>query len=131
MWFATVVGLCLGGGQLILGSVSTAIGFAVLWGLRHVEAHVERYQIATLKIVTEGDELQPEEMTGRIKAAAFQVKSLSMTNRLVQHQREFDWEIRWPAPRGDAEVPSILAELEDVAGVVELEWKATHSGPRG
>ena len=26
LWFATVVGLCLGGGQLILGSVSTVIG---------------------------------------------------------------------------------------------------------
>jgi putative Mg2+ transporter-C (MgtC) family protein len=34
LWFTTVVGLCLGGGQLILGSVSTALGFAVLWGLR-------------------------------------------------------------------------------------------------
>jgi putative Mg2+ transporter-C (MgtC) family protein len=35
MWFATVVGLCMGGGQLILGSVSTVIGFGVLWGLRN------------------------------------------------------------------------------------------------
>jgi putative Mg2+ transporter-C (MgtC) family protein len=46
MWFATVVGLCLGGGQLILGSVSTVIGFFVLWGLRHFETRIEHYQMA-------------------------------------------------------------------------------------
>jgi putative Mg2+ transporter-C (MgtC) family protein len=30
MWFATVVGLCVGGGQIDLGSTATVIGFLVL-----------------------------------------------------------------------------------------------------
>src|SRR5215469_13862068 len=37
LWFGTVVGLCLGGGQLILGSVATALGLLVLWGMRRFE----------------------------------------------------------------------------------------------
>src|ERR1700751_284461 len=45
MGFATVVGLCLGGGQLILGSVSPLLGFFVLWGLRYFERRIEHYQM--------------------------------------------------------------------------------------
>src|SRR6202012_1733846 len=48
MWFATVVGLCMGGGQLTLGSVATIVGFLVLWGLRYFEGYIERYQLAEL-----------------------------------------------------------------------------------
>jgi len=34
IWFSTVIGLCLGGGQLILGSTATVLGFGTLHGLR-------------------------------------------------------------------------------------------------
>src|SRR5215472_9563524 len=42
LWFATVVGLCLGGGQLILGSAAAIVGFLVLWGFRWFENRAER-----------------------------------------------------------------------------------------
>src|SRR5579863_10516733 len=65
MWFATVVGLCMGGGQLILGSVSAAIGFIILWGFRYFERHVERYQLAELKVAVQGDQLLLSELCDR------------------------------------------------------------------
>ena len=37
LWFATVVGLCLGGGQVVLGCVATILGFLILWALRFGE----------------------------------------------------------------------------------------------
>src|SRR6201986_4129722 len=62
MWFATVVGLCLGGGQLILGSVSTLLGFFVLWGLRYVERRIEHYQMAELRVTISEDRLLAREL---------------------------------------------------------------------
>jgi putative Mg2+ transporter-C (MgtC) family protein len=130
MWFATVVGLCMGGGQLILGSVSTIIGFGVLWGLRYVESHVERYQLAELKITIRGEQLLPNELRKRLNAAGFHLKSLSFIDCVQEHRRKFDCEVRWPCPRENLEVPPILAELKSLPGVIELEWKASGSGPQ-
>jgi len=130
MWFATVVGLCMGGGQLILGSVSTVLGFSVLWGLRYVESHVERYQLAELKITIEGDQLLPHELRQRLRSADLQIKSFSASNYIQEHLRRFEFEVRWRSPRGNADVPVILAELECLPGVIELDWKASRSGPQ-
>lgn len=130
MWFATVIGLCLGGGQLILGSVSTVIGLGVLWGLRYVESHVERYQLAELSITLEGGRLEPDELRRKLKAAGFYLKSLSLADHIERQRRKFDCELRWPSSRDGLDVPPIIAELESLPGVVELEWKATGSGPQ-
>ena len=130
MWFATVVGLCMGGGQLILGSVSAVIGFAVLWGLRLVETHLERYQIAELKITTHGDRLDPNQLRSQLKAAGFHLKTLAFTDCVKEHRRKFDCELRWPSPREGLEFPPVLTELESLPGVIELEWKASGSGPQ-
>ncbi len=37
LWFVTVIGLCFGGGQIFLGVVGAAIGFAILRGLKRIE----------------------------------------------------------------------------------------------
>jgi putative Mg2+ transporter-C (MgtC) family protein len=130
MWFGTVVGLCMGGGQLDLGSASTVLGFGVLWGLRYVETHVERYQLSELKITIQGDQLQPHELRERLKAAGFHLKSLSFTDCIQEHRREFDCKVRWSSPQEILEAPPILAELEPLPGGIELEWKASGSGPQ-
>ena len=37
LWFVTVIGLCLGGGQMLLGLAGLVLALAVLWGLRWFE----------------------------------------------------------------------------------------------
>src|SRR5580692_3178163 len=68
LWFSTVVGLCLGGGQLILGSVSTLLGYIILWGLRWFERRIERFQMAQLRLSLARDSLSPEQLRHRIEA---------------------------------------------------------------
>ena len=130
MWFATVVGLCLGGGQLVLGSVSTLIGFGVTWGLRHVERHVERSQLAALEITVQGNALSAQELRDKLAAAAFHIKSLSVTHCIQEQQRRFDCEVRWSSHQGAAGIPPILAELQNIPGLVKLGWRAVGAGPQ-
>jgi putative Mg2+ transporter-C (MgtC) family protein len=40
LWLVTVIGLCVGGGQIKLGLVTTAIGLFALWVLQWVEAEL-------------------------------------------------------------------------------------------
>ena len=40
LWLATVVGLCLGGGQLWLGAVGTAVAAVILWPAKWIDDHM-------------------------------------------------------------------------------------------
>jgi putative Mg2+ transporter-C (MgtC) family protein len=128
LWFATVVGLCLGGGQLILGSTATVIGFLVLWGLRGLEARVEHYQMAELTIRIAEGHLTPEELRHRFREAHFHIKSLSVTNCISERESRYSCEVMWPSSSGNGEVPAIVAELERLPGVAELGWRAVAPG---
>jgi putative Mg2+ transporter-C (MgtC) family protein len=129
LWFATVVGLCLGGGQLVLGSVATVLGFLVLWWLRWIENRVERYQMGELKIVIAEKRLSASDLRDRLERARFHVNSISVVHRAREHADTLDCQLRWPAPGGNADVPRIVAELEELPGVVELEWRGVGSRP--
>jgi putative Mg2+ transporter-C (MgtC) family protein len=129
MWFATVVGLCLGGGQLILGSVSTLLGFLVLWGLRYFERSIEHYQMAELRVTISEDRLLANELRERLEKAKFRIKSMSVAHAVDEHRRVFNCEVRWPSRDGASAVPEVLTELEQLPGLVKLEWKSIGSVP--
>jgi putative Mg2+ transporter-C (MgtC) family protein len=126
LWFATVVGLCLGGGQLILGSVSAVIGFGVLTALRGLETIVERYQPATLILVTaDPAPLTPDELRVRLEAAHIRIRSLSVEHSTDDCRQSIRCHVRWPALSGPAYPPPVLDELQRLPGLVRLIWRAT------
>lgn len=129
MWFATVVGLCLGGGQVILGSVATLVGFFVLWGMRHFERSIEHYQMAELSVTISEDQLQVPDLRATLEKARFRIKSISVTHAINEHRRIFDCEVRWPSHNGAGIVPEVLTDLEQLPGLVKLEWKSIGSVP--
>jgi putative Mg2+ transporter-C (MgtC) family protein len=55
LWFVTVVGLCIGGGQFRLAGAATVLGLAVLWGLRFVERRLERQKSAWLCVTYDAE----------------------------------------------------------------------------
>lgn len=50
LWFVTVIGLCFGGGQYLIGAGGSVIGLAVMWGLRLIEHKLERRKSAWVTI---------------------------------------------------------------------------------
>ncbi|MHC4055868.1 MgtC/SapB family protein, partial [Bradyrhizobium sp. 25ACV] len=50
MWFMTVVGLCFGGGQVLTGTVATAVAFIVLSPMKQLDMWLRCEQKATLVI---------------------------------------------------------------------------------
>ena len=130
LWFATVIGLCMGGGQLILGAVSTGIGFAILWWLRALETRVERYQVAELTLIIAESELSAQRLREHLQAAKFQIESISMAHILSENRRRFDCQVRWPAARENSAIPAEIHELERLPGLISLDWKTRGIGSR-
>jgi putative Mg2+ transporter-C (MgtC) family protein len=130
MWFATVVGLCMGGGQLTLGCAATGLGLVVLWGFRRFERRVENYQLAELRIVVQRDQLGADAMCQRLRAARFRIKSLSIDHFVKEQRSSLTCEVRWPSQDGEVGIPVVIAEIEGLPGIIEVAWKALGSGPQ-
>ena len=129
LWFATVVGLCLGGGQLILGSVSAVIGFLVLAGLRSLERQIEAYQPATLTVVVDHKAVTLSELRHRLETAQFRIKSISLDDSLAEGRQQIRCQIRWPALSDATGVPQVITDLEHSPGVRRLIWRHVRTGP--
>jgi putative Mg2+ transporter-C (MgtC) family protein len=127
LWFSTVVGLCLGGGQLILGSVSAVLGYLALTAMRFLERRIEEYQPATLVLVTTEFAVAPAQLKSRLEAAHFRIKSLSVDHSPAHQRQSIRCDVRWPARKGAAELPGILQELEHTPGLLHLSWRATEA----
>jgi len=53
LWYVTVVGLCFGGGQVLLGWVATALAVLVLWGLKWFEHFMPVREQALLTVTVD------------------------------------------------------------------------------
>jgi putative Mg2+ transporter-C (MgtC) family protein len=55
LWLMTVIGLCLGGGQLILGLAATALAVVTLWALQWVDRVIPREHRAKLTVTGDAE----------------------------------------------------------------------------
>ncbi|HEV2323791.1 MAG TPA: MgtC/SapB family protein [Terracidiphilus sp.] len=128
LWFATVVGLCLGGGQEVLGCVAALLGYFVLAALRLLERRFERYQPATLTLIAGENALLPDNLRARLQAANFRVRSISIAYSREERRQRIRCQVRWPATSG-ADVPPVVKDLEQTPGLIQIAWRAGDTGP--
>lgn len=50
LWVTTVIGLCIGGGQIALGMVATLLTVATLWALKWVDWSIPRWRTALISV---------------------------------------------------------------------------------
>ena len=117
------------GNSLILASVSTLIGFIVLSGLRWFEGRVERYQRGELHVGVSGNGLSVPALRRILEPHRIHVKSVAMMRSMSTDSNSFDLDVRWPSEKGNAGVPAVLAELEQLPGLTELRWKGISTRP--
>jgi putative Mg2+ transporter-C (MgtC) family protein len=125
LWLASVVGLCLGAGQLGLGIAGMLLGLIVLMGLRRIETYLPQDHRATLTLVVGPDAgVNEEDIREGLIAEHYLPGLLSVTYVNRGQRREYGWDIGWTG-RGGAEVrlPGFLGEIAERPGVLELSWR--------
>jgi putative Mg2+ transporter-C (MgtC) family protein len=122
MWFATMVGLCMGIGQLILGSVAGVLGFFILSTLHMVEAKLNEQQKASLRLILVEDSLSEAELRTMLESAKVHIHSVSIIRQMHKHQEQFKCDVRWPSHKDSMENPAVLKEIARLPGLVEMEW---------
>jgi len=130
LWYVTVMGLCFGGGQLVLGSAALVIGMIVLWLLKWLEMRLPRDRQATLVLTIGPDGPSEHEVRRIILATNYQILSSGMTYDTGHKSRELTCELLWRALPDQTDQPEFLRVLEQSSGVSRLKW-SPQGLPRG
>jgi putative Mg2+ transporter-C (MgtC) family protein len=122
LWFATVLGLCFGGGQLLLGSAVLCLGLIVLEGLKWVEKRRKQDRHAALTIVVGEGGPTDDEVAASLEEKGYEVEAWAVRFINSSSNRELQIELRWRAYFHEVRPATFLDNLADRAGVVKVEW---------
>jgi putative Mg2+ transporter-C (MgtC) family protein len=124
LWFTTVIGLCFGGGQIILGLVALGLGLVVLWLLKPVESGWKQEKQADLTIVASTSGPSEEEITNAVLAAGFRIASMSVTFRPSVSLREVHCMVKWREKAEEIKPPPFVTEFANRKDTVKVSWNA-------
>lgn len=126
LWLVTVIGLCMGGGQLILGGVTTVIGLLALWALGTVKPRLAHEHPVQLTIELEASGPAEETLRHRLQDGGFRIVGCAAAFSVKEASRTLHFDLREVAATGQVETPGFVAALQREPGVVKIQW---HAGP--
>ncbi|HUC68125.1 MAG TPA: MgtC/SapB family protein [Stellaceae bacterium] len=127
LWLATVIGLCLGGGQIALGLAATVLGLFALWVLKWVENRLRQESDARLSLTVDASGPGEAEIRRRLRDAGLSIFASRVDLSRNGMHRELVLEVRQLRLPRSTETPAPIAELARAAGVVRLQWQERHS----
>ena len=122
LWLATVIGLCLGSGQLGLGAAATALGVLALSGLQLVECRLRQERRARLAVELAPAGPSEEEIRRKVVAAGLVVTTTRVSLAAAGARRTLNFTLRYAAVADDAGVPPVVAALAREPGVAKVDW---------
>ena len=127
LWLVTVIGLCIGGGQIALGLAATLVGVLALWGLRWIEDGLRREQRAEFAIEVQAAGPSESEIRRRLLGAGLAIAGCEVEFAVADKHRRFVFDVHQIRRPTDSATPEFVDELAHDAGVVNLKWRSDPS----
>ena len=123
LWLVTVIGLCIGGGQIALGLAATALGLFALRVLKWIERNLRQEHRAQFSVELEENAPSEVDIRRRLAEAGLLIEGGSISWNGIRKHRTLVFAIREVRRESDTETPAIFDELAREAGVVSLRWR--------
>jgi len=124
LWLLTVIGLCLGGGQIVLGLVAAVLCLFALWALKAIENHLRLQHRATLRLELESQGPEEEAIRERLTKGGLKIGGARVRVLRDTARRDLRFEVRYMRRATEAHVPPAVKALAAEAGVRCLEWRS-------
>lgn len=123
LWFATVMGLCFGGGQIRLGLVALALAIFVLWPLKWVERWAGHQRRGILSITTDTANPAEQMILARFAAAGLRVGECTVS--LSEHGKSCTMRcgIRWHEGHSSRSPVELVRELGSLPDIAAVQWR--------
>ena len=121
LWLVTVIGLCFGGGQLMLGIAATALGLLTLWTLQRWDTAISRKHRARL-VIAGPDDWRPVDDVLRL------LNDLNYTGRFRGESRhgasntaDYTFDVSWKQPVQAPPPRELIQALANVGTIISFE----------
>ena len=128
LWLVTVIGLCIGDGQIALGLAATILGVLALWVLGWIEDKLRREQRAQFSIEVDSTGPSDAEIRRRLVGGGLSIAGLRASYVTADQHRKLIFDVHEVRRPSDIEMPSIINELMLEPGVIELKWEPNSVG---
>lgn len=124
LWLATVLGLCFGGGQNLLGLIGLVLGFIILGVLHRLEIRIPQDHHVILQLVVSEDGPTDADILAMLTAGGYQVTGWDETyiRRNASLHRKIRFEFQWIRPDHKLTAPEFIERLSTMTGVHRLRW---------
>ncbi|MBR8457894.1 MgtC/SapB family protein [Burkholderia dolosa] len=126
LWFVTVVGLCIGGGQLSLGMLGLLLGLAVVWPLRFVEQRLRRVRTALITIEYDTGSPARERLVAKLRDAGIACRIKSFRETAAHTLREEELFVQWRELADDDAMLREVVAIAESAGLNAIRC-STHN----
>jgi putative Mg2+ transporter-C (MgtC) family protein len=123
LWLVTVIGLCLGGGQIALGGAATILGLLALWVLKWIESGLQRQHHAQFSIELDATGHSERDIRRRLELAALSVTGARIVLGGLGGHRKLVFEVTKMRRGSDIETPAFIGDLAVEVGVLEVHWQ--------
>lgn len=123
LWLATVIGLCLGGGQIGVGIVVTIVALILLTFVRRFELRLRRDHRASVIVELTPDGPDESELRRRLSEAGLRIDGTQVTLTAGARPRRLLFEVRQWRHERESGTPPALDALARESGVVSVEWQ--------
>jgi putative Mg2+ transporter-C (MgtC) family protein len=121
LWFVTVVGLCFGGGQILLGAITTALGALVLWGLDWADLRMRAQFHARLTLTLGEDGPAEAAIRRQLSDTGLVIRSTAVA--IETQRRSYAYELVESRIAGEARVPAVVETLARLPGIAAVSWR--------
>lgn len=123
LWLVTVIGLCLGGGQIWLGLAATAIGLFALWVLEWLEQRLREQHGARLAVDLDAEGPSELQIRRILNDAGLVITASSLRLEPSSQRRLLTFDVQEMRPTRSPQTPEFIEHLAQCAGVRSLHWE--------
>jgi putative Mg2+ transporter-C (MgtC) family protein len=123
LWLVTVIGLCVGGGQIALGLAAAILGLFALWVMKWIEDRLRREQRAQLSIEVDATGPGEAEIRRRLDVAGLSVTGFQVTYAMSDKRRVLVFAVQEFCTMSEVKIPGVINELAFEPGVTKLKWR--------
>ncbi|MGH6789966.1 MAG: MgtC/SapB family protein [Pseudolabrys sp.] len=120
LWYVTVLGLCFGGGQMLLGWVGTAIGCAVLWCLKWLELSMKTEFRHRLTMTVENAALAESDIRRQLQDGGLTVAKFDVARE--GQRRNYAYDVIHLRSSSNPQIPAVIDALMQQPGISAVHW---------
>ncbi len=122
LWLVTVIGLCFGGGQLLLGAVTTALAWVILYLLKRFDRIMVREHKAMLTVHCDLAASIGTAVKAVLDEGGIHSRYVRGSYDQGSATAELSYDVRWKSRWANTEPRALIDQLLALPAVTAVEW---------